>query len=173
MKPVVLSATFLAALAIAATSALLVSSFSPASTAAGAGPAPEQPASAKASAAVVLDSGRAPVPIVRPPNEPARISAASAPAQAAVAEAPQAPLRSAPEPYAGPSRGAVPDRGDVAPTDPRLQSALASLPRGPDIRYWIVPLADGRVMVVAGRKDDPGPDGWGDRAPRHRRRALN
>lgn len=171
-KPVILSATILGAFAVAAIASFFVSPHSIVSisslASSSAGPIHEPPASPRTRVAAVPETGRPPVPIVRPPSEQAQIPPAPSPPPAPVAELP-----SIPAPPATLSRGAAPSVDDSPLAEQRLHSALAPLPRGPDIRYWIVPLADGRVMVVAGRKDDPGPVGRGDKPAKHRRRGWN
>jgi hypothetical protein len=173
MKPAVLTATIFGALAIAAVTSIVVS---PASSVSMSSPAsaprePESgpPISAKPGAVVVLETGRAPVPLVRPPNEPARIPPAAGPAPASVAEVPPLPAPNSVSSDAV-SRDALPGVDDEPPADQRLHAVLATLPRGPDVRYWIVPLDDGRVRVIVARSGPSGPDGWDDKAAKHRRR---
>lgn len=171
MKPVVLSAAILGAFAVAAIASFVVSPYSLVSMSSLASTSvepTEPPASPRTSAAAVPQTGRLPVPIVRPPSQQAQIPPAPSPSPAPVAELPPIPV-----PPTTFSRGSAPSVDDRPLAEERLRSALAPLPRGPDIRYWIVPLADGRVMVVAGRKGDPGPEGWGDKSAKPRRRNWN
>jgi hypothetical protein len=163
MKPAVLSVTIVGSLALASMASFVVSPSSPVSMSSAVStavkPPPEPLASAKKSAVAVPETGRLPVPIARPPNDQAQTPPAAAPGGEPPAFAPPATF----------SPDSTPSADDKPLTDQQLRSALASLPRGPDIRYWIVPLADGRVKVVAGTKGDPGPEGWADKSAKHRR----
>jgi hypothetical protein len=175
MQPAVLNAVILGTLAVTAIGSFVVAPSAPASTSVAAEPPTDATIAPKTGAAVVLETGRPPVPLVRLPREEARKPAAAA-AEPALPSWPQpAPMAEvlAVPPSAPVAHGPAPRLDDPSPAENQMQSVLASLPRGPDVRYWIVPMDDGRVKVVVGRVGDAGPEGWSEKKPKHRRRGWN